>query len=350
MNNIMCSLCRSRDHTIRDCDKAMCHHCNKRGHLKRDCRQYRTVEKIRVHFPHNITVCAAVSLAPLRRIPNLGAILRKLPEMEDTVEGTNQFWSAANRFNVDYGNRDEILISLLNGSDRAETKIHVSPARIKIATKYSIMNHELYEDGTREASGSLDEVDMPGPIQVVLVAKELFESTVCLQANESKYYLEWLPNREVVVQSAHLYKLRKGPPPRRPIENLANYFTGPDDNRPKIDEATAAPTIPEINIKTEDVSVNEGDGLASSVEYLITVKEEASTTEQNQPAVNTVEPEQVVQANTVVEEESDSLSGSVLSIDTIRFFEQQFGLPQDQIRPNVDGESHESDSDCIVIE
>lgn len=350
MNTVMCSLCRSRDHTIRDCERAVCHHCNKKGHLKRDCRQYRTVEKIRVHFPHHITVCAAVSPAPLRRIPNLGTILRKLPEIEDTVERSNQFWSTANRFNIDYGNRDEILISLLNGVDRAETKIHVSPARIKIASRYSIMNHELYEDGTREASNSLDEDDTPGPIQVVLVAKEVFESTVCLQVNESKYYLEWLPNREIAVQSAHVYSLRKGPPPRRPVTNLAEYFVGPSDKRQKPNETDTKPITQEITVKSDEEPIDEEENAGPRVEYIITVEAESSTIEENPQTAYTVEPNQAVQPSVASEERNESAEGSVTSDETVRLMEQQIAVPESHITVNIDSESHDSTSDCEIVE
>lgn len=346
MNNVMCSLCRSRDHKIRDCDQAVCHHCNKKGHLKRDCRQYRTVEKIRLHFPHDMTVHAGVNKAPLRRIPNLGTILRKLPDLEDTVEGTNQFWAEGNRLNIDYGNRDEILVSLMNGVDQAETKIHVSPARIKIASKYSIMNHELYEDGTREASGSLDDADVTGPIQIAVVARELFDSTVCLQANGSKYYLEWLSNRDVVVQSSHLYKLRMGPPPRRPIANLAEYFVGPH-TPPQIVEAAATPMVSEITVKSDEENVDEVKG-AQRVEYIITVENEASTSNDHQQTDDTVQPNSLDQPLTVAEADNNSSEGSDLSSDTVTLFNQQFELPTNQNQSNVDQESHASD--CVIID
>lgn len=346
----MCSLCHSRSHTIRDCDQVICHHCNKKGHQKRDCRSYRTVEKIQLYFPHDITVFAAVSKAPLRRIPDLAAIIRKLPDMEDTVQGTNQFWSTSNRFKIDYGNTDEIIISLQNGVDSSETKIHISPARIKVAVRYSIMNHELYEDSSHEASNSLNEADVMGPIQVVLVAKQLFESTVCLQANDSKYYLEWLQNREVVVQSAHMYNLRRGPPPRRPIASLAEYFIGPEDKRPKLNATVVEELIQENPEKNEQEAIDEGENSAQTVEYIITVEETSLTPNESQQTVDTVEPNQSGQSSTVNDEGNNTADESVLSEATARLMDQQFALSDEPSREDTDREPQDSASDCGIVE
>lgn len=135
--------------------------------------------------------------------------------------------------NIKYNNRDEIVVSLQNGREEAETMIHIAPAHIKVSAKYSILHGELYEDTTRESTGSRSSIAPPATTHVLLVNEALFRTTVCVEINTTKYYLEWreLFNTEhryaVVVSSTHNYRARMGPPPRRPIADLANFFMGP---------------------------------------------------------------------------------------------------------------------------
>lgn len=93
--------------------------------------------------------------------------------------GRNQFSSNENRLDIDYCNQDEIVISMQSGLDECETQIFVSPQRIKIGAKYSILTNELYEDGEREAVGTRDNTAPPAAAYVLLVNEFLFQSTVC---------------------------------------------------------------------------------------------------------------------------------------------------------------------------
>lgn len=230
-----CTLCYSNQHTIRKCDKVVCNQCSQRAHQPRDRKQLCSVRTISVIFAHNETVRVAVTPRSIRDMPNLGMFLRTLPEIQPTTVSGNEFASFGNRMDIKYNERDDIIPSLQNGHEDTETLIHVTPAHIKISAKYSILNGELYEDTTREATGSRKAAAPPAGVYALLINETMFRTTVCLQINRTKYYLEWramqnTPHRyAVVVSSTHNYRARMGPPTRRPIADRRSggIFHGP---------------------------------------------------------------------------------------------------------------------------
>lgn len=124
-------------------------------------------------------------------MPFLAQFLRTLPELEPTVEGHNQFSANGNCLRIDYGARDDIVVSLQSEGEVSETQIHISPSRIKVAAKYSILNNELYEDGNRDATGARTLAAPAAAAHVLLNSNTLFQSTVCLMVNDTKYFMEW---------------------------------------------------------------------------------------------------------------------------------------------------------------
>lgn len=346
----MCTYCFSREHNIRSCDRVLCHSCGNRGHLKRDCRKYRRVNRIRLYFARDYTVRAAVTPTPLRRIPNLGTFLRSLRDLDDTVMGHNQFWSDGNQLNIDYGDQDDILISLQNGILDDETRIDISPARIKVAEKYSILAHELYDDATRSAHGSRNDVDTQAKVHIVLVSEQLFGSTVCLEINETKYYLEWKQNRDVVVQSEHLYQFRRGPPPPFPVRELAEYFLGPQN--PPI---MAAP-VPAVAENAADEIHEAENGQIDRNEIIVVPPVDA-------PNQNIHVEEEIVAADNRMENDGRNENDEIpaeenendgqnqpLDAELVVELENRFAIPEVQREPIEENPSEESGDEQLVID
>lgn len=227
MSAVFCTLCRTNAHPTRECKKIICHYCKGPGHQLRDCPERRKAGRMAIHFKHDATVGAAVTPRSMRNMPNLGMFLRTLPEMVDTVQGRNQFHSNGNRLNIDYGQADEIMISLQNGVDNNETLIQITPTRIKVSAKYSVLNGELYEDSSRDAFGNNHDIVPQAAAYVLLIDGDMWNSTVCFQLDRVKYFLEWQPvagRPAVVMSSTYMYNFRREQPAT--IGNLREYFEG----------------------------------------------------------------------------------------------------------------------------
>lgn len=281
-----------------------------------DCREMRRIRTVQIHFAHEETVRVAVTTRSLRDTPAIGAFLRSLPEMEPTVEGHNQFSAYGNRMRIDYGEREDIVVSLQNGQIQAETMIHIGPETIEVAAKYSIYNGELYEDNVREATGENVAPAPPFTVHVLMINRELFNTTVCLQVNDNKYYMEWF-NIEcdkwaVVMSSQHMYNFRRGNPPPRAIANLAEFFRGRGvQNPPVTREATIDQVI--VNETVDGIPLEQqAAGMEASfttpVEPMedytdqnsVTVEDRATVENAEQPDVVAVEDIPLKKHNEVV--------------------------------------------------
>lgn len=263
---LFCTLCYSNQHNIRNCMKVVCNRCRQEGHQLRDCKQLRSVQTVSVIFAHNETVRAAVTPHSIRNMPSIGMFLRTLPEMPPTIVNENKFDSFGNRIDLKYNERDDIVLSLQDGREETETLIHITPAHIKVSAKYSILNGELYEDTTREATGSRRLPAPPASAYVLLINEAMFRTTVCLEINQIKYYLEWRALHKnsyryaVVVSSTHNYRARMGPPPRRSIADLAKNFLGP-----RTDAEPAVATPPPEQIGEENADDRHGNEIAGDI-------------------------------------------------------------------------------------
>lgn len=284
MSDTGCTVCYARDHVARDCRRVACNFCQQLGHLKRDCPEYRRVRTVRVYFEHSLNVRAAITPTSNRSQTELFEFLRTLPEMNRTVKSNHVFSSNGNTLLIEYTGRSEIQVSLQNGLQVNETLIQIGTSRVKISSKYSILSHELYEDNDRDGMGSHRQDARIVPVNVLLVAEQMFQSTVCIEVNNSKYYVEWRRmnalNRpwSVVVQTDYMYRFRRGPPAPRLIENLSEYFLGPINEPvapiPPVDRQQPnendAPEMGEPAIRDEDRpqpngNENEGQEIAEPV-------------------------------------------------------------------------------------
>lgn len=370
MSAVFCTICLTRDHATRDCENVVCFFCRRTGHQMRDCRRRRCTEQLAIHFPFAATVGAAVTPRSMRDMPNLGMFLRSLPDMAETVEGHNQFYSVENQLRIDYGQSDEIVISLQSGNDNEETLIRITPSRIKVAAKYSIMNGELYEDHFRDAFGNRNTVTPAAAAYVLLICNEMWNSTVCFQSGNTKYYIEWqkLNGRpSAVVSSTYMYHYRRTHPEM--VGNLRLYFEGPRraDPPPMI-----AQTNPEnnaaanVNDNIDEIDLNiiqqaaheQRDGLPA-VENIVEAIVEAIADEEpiNDPVADA---EQQI-AHPITDNNVDNghgmpiIDGEVLnetaapmSPESSQFFNEQFALEDTATAATDDTQS--DDENLLAID
>lgn len=232
------------------------------------------------HFvvPNDSPVHAAISPRSKRDMAHAARFLRTLPELEPTTEGSNQFSSNGNSLIIDYGERDDIAISIQNGQSSAETLIHVAPGRIKIAGKFSILTRELYEDNGRDSVGTRNMQVPNARVHVLLVSPKIFLSTVCVQVNADKYYLEWRPctrNNEraytahVTTDFMYQFRLAAAEHGRQMIRDPMNYFRGQqipqerprNDMQPQqqaeiVEAAAAVENLPNIAAQDDQIEPN----------------------------------------------------------------------------------------------
>lgn len=401
MSDLFCTLCRDRRHTIRKCPRVRCNSCQQLGHQLRDCREMRRIKTVDFYFAHEETVRSAVTARQLRDTPNIGAFLRTLPEMEPTVESHNQFSAYGNRLHIDYGEQEDIIVSLQNGFLRAETMVHISPENIKISPKYSIYNGELYEDNVREATGENSMPAPPATVHVLLINRELFNTVVCLEVNENKYYLEWLNVENdawaVVISSQHMYNFRRKIPAPRPIAHLREFFSG---RLTRGTEALNSPTVEAAAIaqaEEREITVNVPiENRDEEVEVLVLAQvapqEEIAeqhmagghneavggheATEMNVEATNDNIPSiplnetvtvheaidddmQVEPSNTTdavngaefpgAESEAAIQNGDQLSPDVTQLLDQQFAVPEFERPFGMASDSDNSEENCLHI-
>lgn len=196
--------------------------------MRRDCPKLREVRLIQLHFPFHETIRAVVTPRSIRDMPHLAQTT--LPDMENIEIDGNRFSSNGNCLTIDYSGRSEMVISMQNGMEPHETQIFVTPQRIKIGAKYSILSTELYEDTERESLGYSNSEASPEKAYVLLVAERLFQSTLCLTVNNTRYYLDWRqltePSRwAAVFQTSYLYGFRRHVQAPA-IDFFLSYFRG----------------------------------------------------------------------------------------------------------------------------
>lgn len=297
--------------------------------MQRDCPELNRIGTIRLWFPHEATVRVAVTPRSLRDMFGMQQFLRTLPEMEPTVEGSNQFSSNGNALQIDYGERDDIVITLQDGQSSAESLIHVVPTRIKIASKYSILTNELYEDSLRDGTGTRSMVIPDAPVHVLLISPTLFQSTVCLQVNEHRYYLDWREilfdnemRQTVIVQSQYGYRHRVATADRQLVADPLEYFRG----RVPIPSPPPQLQVPIVAIYPIDEPVAE------------------ATDQNNTP------PNEAIANQLPTEDAEEEASSQDMPADMALLFDEQFALPENIPLPVNDNGATDSDENELVID
>lgn len=277
--------------------------------------------------------------------------LRTLPEIEPTTEGSNQFSSDGNSLIIDYGERDGIAISIQSGQSNEETLIHIAPGRIKLAGKFSILTRELYEDNGRDSVGTLD-MQVPNTrVHVLLVSPDILRSTVCVQANGDKYYLEWSPcsrNNErlhaahVTTEFMYFFRRAAAQHGREMIQNPMDYFHGQPVTRERqpnrteqqqqvanIEAAAAADGPAIIGVQdggiqpeTEQVAVDENISDASDIETLVNV---VVAPESHDIAVG--ERDNVGADHVITPPNEMAIGEPVMDEDIAELLDEQFAIP-----------------------
>lgn len=80
-------------------------------------------------------------------------------------QGRNQLYSSGNRLNIDYGQADEIMVSLQNGND--------SETLIQNVTGV-LLSGELYEDGSSDTFGGRNDIALPLAAYVLMINGDMW--------------------------------------------------------------------------------------------------------------------------------------------------------------------------------
>lgn len=191
----------------------------------------------------------AVTAAPLREVPRVGANLQMMREMQPITMNGSQFCIEENALRINYDGKNSICIAMQDADSEAETLVQVNKMRdieggnhrIRVSARYTIQNGRLIEDPDRVAAGSQQQQSPHANTHVLAYMKNMLEATCVVEANGRRFYLEWDSQThqgelraEVFVSTTPGYGYRLRNQNRALITDRQSYFRGhriqPADN------------------------------------------------------------------------------------------------------------------------
>lgn len=263
-----CNDCQRVGHIARFCPDQKGGKCGLTAHHERDCPRRGQLNRLRLWMPMDIAVRMAVSSHPLREVPGIGPNLQLLRSATPVSLNGSTFSGENNTLTVQYGGEDSIVIAMQDADTEEETLIQVRPnyvqgikvTRVRVGAKFMIENRVLQEAIERLATGNRKQKSPKADTHVLLYIQDMLNSTVALDVNGEKYFLEWLQRdrngnvqADVSVFSRHTYNHRLANETRDLVHDPRYYFQG-IANEPLIRAAVLPPREP---VQNQMQSVNE---------------------------------------------------------------------------------------------
>lgn len=260
-NNLnICDMCQRSGDIARFCPNRACEGCHELGHIERDCPRQFELRQFRLWLPFNSAVRVGVNRNPLREMSGIGPNLQLLRNMKATTVNGSTFSSEFNSLCVEYGGHGTAVIAMQSD---AETLIHIHrvyqdgvyQAHVKVSAKYTVTGGKLIEALDRLATGSRQQQTPQVDTHVLLHVPGMLDSTVAMEINGVRFFLEWGRQRlngclraDVYVSSQHTYNFRRSNMRRELVLDGWAYFRGeireaprPADIRPN--QAVDTPII-----------------------------------------------------------------------------------------------------------
>lgn len=242
----VCNDCGGAGHIARFCDSGKCIRCHGTEHIKRDCPLRNQDSEVKIYFPFNHPVRAAVTTAALREIPRAGANMQFLRDLPVTHMNGSRFSSDGNMLTIKYSGREMMCVSLQDSATTAETLIQIGRARegendghrVQISARFTIQREQLIEDPDRVATGYQHQQSPFAHTHVLCFVREMLGITCAIAVDGRRFYMDWNSqvndvrfHAEVNVTTVPGYNYRLWSRGRTLVANRREYFQGPEENR-----------------------------------------------------------------------------------------------------------------------
>lgn len=237
----VCNECQLPGHIARFCPRGICEVCNEMGHIERDCPTRFILREIRIFFPYGEMVRAAVTAAPLREVPQVGANLRLLRDMPPLELQGHRFSAERNVLRIEHRGNATICVAIQDAATEAETLVQIRAAAdadgnanyVRVSARYIVQNGRLIEDPDRVATGSQQQQSPRANVHVLTYVPRLMNTMCALEINGRRFYMTWVArnefgrfNAEVNVTTGPGYNFRLLTRERPLVTDRREYFRG----------------------------------------------------------------------------------------------------------------------------